>query len=118
MQIFVVRLFRIFLSLSLCLVIPVPADRDLFGDRLPNGSFTGALGRLVRREVDIVFTGFFMAHRVLQGFSLPWGTSLTLSYKKVNYMLEIGLSGTFFGQAPWKFLLDLSIKGSVESHCI
>uniref|UniRef100_A0A8W7PZ76 Uncharacterized protein n=1 Tax=Anopheles coluzzii TaxID=1518534 RepID=A0A8W7PZ76_ANOCL len=41
-------------------LIPVPADRDLFGDRLPNGSFTGALGRLVRREVDIVFTGFFI----------------------------------------------------------
>uniref|UniRef100_A0A182N1E0 DNA polymerase subunit gamma-1 n=1 Tax=Anopheles dirus TaxID=7168 RepID=A0A182N1E0_9DIPT len=41
-------------------VIHVPADRDLFGDRQPNGSFTGALGRLTRREVDIVFTGFFV----------------------------------------------------------
>ncbi|XP_058127690.1 uncharacterized protein LOC131291166 [Anopheles ziemanni] len=38
----------------------VPADKDLFGDRQPNGSFSGALGRLVRREVDIVFTGFFI----------------------------------------------------------
>ncbi|XP_049279416.1 uncharacterized protein LOC125761893 [Anopheles funestus] len=41
-------------------VVPVPADKELFGDRLPNGSFSGALGRLVRREVDIVFTGFFI----------------------------------------------------------
>uniref|UniRef100_A0A182K7I2 DNA polymerase subunit gamma-1 n=1 Tax=Anopheles christyi TaxID=43041 RepID=A0A182K7I2_9DIPT len=41
-------------------VIPVPGDRDMFGDRSPNGSFTGALGRLIRREVDIVFTGFFI----------------------------------------------------------
>ncbi|XP_050076371.1 uncharacterized protein LOC126563731 [Anopheles maculipalpis] len=41
-------------------VIQVPADKDLFGDRLPNGSFSGAIGRLVRREVDIVFTGFFI----------------------------------------------------------
>ncbi|XP_052899798.1 uncharacterized protein LOC128306358 isoform X2 [Anopheles moucheti] len=41
-------------------VVHVPADKDLFGDRLPNGSFSGALGRLVRREVDIVFTGFFI----------------------------------------------------------
>uniref|UniRef100_A0A182MF46 Ionotropic glutamate receptor L-glutamate and glycine-binding domain-containing protein n=1 Tax=Anopheles culicifacies TaxID=139723 RepID=A0A182MF46_9DIPT len=41
-------------------VVQVPADRELFGDRLPNGSFSGALGRLVRREVDIVFTGFFI----------------------------------------------------------
>uniref|UniRef100_A0A182QPN2 Ionotropic glutamate receptor L-glutamate and glycine-binding domain-containing protein n=1 Tax=Anopheles farauti TaxID=69004 RepID=A0A182QPN2_9DIPT len=41
-------------------VLDVPADRDLFGDRQPNGSFTGALGRLIRRDVDIVFTGFFV----------------------------------------------------------
>ncbi|XP_053678145.1 uncharacterized protein LOC128728542 [Anopheles nili] len=41
-------------------VLHVPADRHLFGDRLPNGSFSGALGRLIRREVDIVFTGFFI----------------------------------------------------------
>uniref|UniRef100_A0A182SE50 Ionotropic glutamate receptor L-glutamate and glycine-binding domain-containing protein n=1 Tax=Anopheles maculatus TaxID=74869 RepID=A0A182SE50_9DIPT len=41
-------------------VVQIPADKDLFGDRLPNGSFTGALGRLIRREVDIVFTGFFI----------------------------------------------------------
>uniref|UniRef100_A0A182J7B5 Ionotropic glutamate receptor L-glutamate and glycine-binding domain-containing protein n=1 Tax=Anopheles atroparvus TaxID=41427 RepID=A0A182J7B5_ANOAO len=41
-------------------VVHVPADKDLFGYRQPNGSFSGALGRLVRREVDIVFTGFFV----------------------------------------------------------
>uniref|UniRef100_A0A182W543 DNA polymerase subunit gamma-1 n=1 Tax=Anopheles minimus TaxID=112268 RepID=A0A182W543_9DIPT len=41
-------------------VVQIPADKELFGDRLPNGSFSGALGRLVRREVDIVFTGFFI----------------------------------------------------------
>ncbi|XP_052873208.1 uncharacterized protein LOC128278515 [Anopheles cruzii] len=41
-------------------VIHVPADSDLFGDRLPNGTFTGAIGRVVRHQTDIVFTGFFI----------------------------------------------------------
>uniref|UniRef100_A0A182PVA5 DNA polymerase subunit gamma-1 n=1 Tax=Anopheles epiroticus TaxID=199890 RepID=A0A182PVA5_9DIPT len=42
---------------------PDVTARDLFCKVLnvtTNGSFTGALGRLIRREVDIVFTGFFI----------------------------------------------------------
>ena len=31
-------------------------------------------------------------------------------------MLEIGLYGTLFGQAPWTFLLDLSNKSAIESN--
>ena len=32
------------------------------------------------------------------------------------HMLEIGLYGTLFGQAPWKFLLVLSNKNAIESN--
>ena len=31
-------------------------------------------------------------------------------------MMEIGFYGTLFGQAPWKFLLDLTNKSAIESN--
>ena len=37
-----------------------------------------------------------------------------LSYEL--HMLEIGLYGTLFGQAPWKFILDLSNRDTIESN--
>ncbi|KNC30647.1 hypothetical protein FF38_11698 [Lucilia cuprina] len=35
-------------------------DDDFFGARLENGSFNGALGRMIRNETDITMTGFFV----------------------------------------------------------
>ena len=31
-------------------------------------------------------------------------------------MIEIGLYGTLFGQAYWKFLFDLSNKSAIDSN--
>lgn len=39
---------------------PISRDGHYFGNILPNGSFTGALGRVSRRETDIAITGFFI----------------------------------------------------------
>ncbi|EDW15406.1 uncharacterized protein Dmoj_GI24813 [Drosophila mojavensis] len=35
-------------------------DDEFFGGRLPNGSYTGGVGRAHRRELDVIFAGFFI----------------------------------------------------------
>ncbi|XP_067645527.1 glutamate receptor [Eurosta solidaginis] len=48
-------------------------DEDFYGSRTPNGTFNGAIGRIVRFEVDIVMSGFFIKHYLTRevGFSSP-----------------------------------------------
>lgn len=41
-------------------VIQKPDSVDPFGYRLPNGSFTGTLGRLIAKKSDLALTGFFI----------------------------------------------------------
>ncbi|XP_030371049.1 uncharacterized protein LOC115621523 [Scaptodrosophila lebanonensis] len=42
-------------------------DDEFFGGRLDNGSFSGAIGRVHRHELDIVFAGFFIKDYLTRG---------------------------------------------------
>ncbi|XP_073819961.1 uncharacterized protein [Musca autumnalis] len=44
-------------------------DDEFFGSRLENGSFNGALGRLMRQETDICLTGFFVKDYLANGIT-------------------------------------------------
>ncbi|XP_065354468.1 uncharacterized protein Ir100a [Calliphora vicina] len=48
-------------------------DDDFFGARLENGSYNGALGRLIRNETDIAMSGFFVKDYLTRDvhFSVP-----------------------------------------------
>ena len=61
-----------------------------------------------------------MVEKKFAGFSRDSHTCWLLSYLFLMgnelHIMEIGLYGTLFGQARWKFLLDLSNKGAVKSN--
>ncbi|XP_054747614.1 uncharacterized protein LOC129253325 [Anastrepha obliqua] len=48
-------------------------DNDFFGARTKNGSYSGAIGRMVRFETDIILTGFFIKDYLTRklAFSAP-----------------------------------------------
>ena len=65
----------------------------------------------------VYFDCVFVLHETISMCShscrtLPW---LFLIGSELH-MLQIGLYGTLFWQAPCKFLLDLSFKGSIDSN--
>ncbi|XP_053668387.1 uncharacterized protein LOC128718793 [Anopheles marshallii] len=93
-------------------VVHVPADRDLFGDRLPNGSFSGALGRLVRREVDIVFTGFFIKDYATRNIDFTAGLysdAVCCLVKKASRIPEALLPLYIFPGDIWALLCLLGL---------
>lgn len=49
-------------------------DNDAFGFRLPNGSFTGTLGRLIRHQSDLALTGFFIKDYLTRGIEFTAAT--------------------------------------------
>ncbi|ETN67596.1 hypothetical protein AND_000585 [Anopheles darlingi] len=98
-------------------VIHVPADADLFGDRMPNGSFTGAMGRLVRREVDIVFTGFFIKDyftRDLEFTASVYSDAVCCLVRKARRIPEYLLPLYIFPADIWAMLVGL---GALCSLC-
>lgn len=48
-----------FFSLSAA-VLQQPDSIDQYGSKLPNGTFTGCLGRIVYKQSDLVAIGFFI----------------------------------------------------------
>ncbi|XP_059607719.1 uncharacterized protein LOC132255633 [Phlebotomus argentipes] len=51
------RALRVFMNFTAIFQQP---DGDMFGYKLPNGSFTGTLGRISTRKSDLALTGFFV----------------------------------------------------------
>uniref|UniRef100_A0A2M4BFM9 Putative glutamate-gated kainate-type ion channel receptor subunit glur5 n=1 Tax=Anopheles marajoara TaxID=58244 RepID=A0A2M4BFM9_9DIPT len=97
-------------------VIHVPADADLFGDRMPNGSFTGAMGRLVRREVDVVFTGFFIKDyftRDLEFTASVYSDAVCCLVRKARRIPEYLLPLYIFPADIWAMLVGLGVLCSV-----
>ncbi|XP_055842748.1 uncharacterized protein LOC129909700 [Episyrphus balteatus] len=43
-----------------CKLILQKPDDDFFGYHLPNGSYSGAIGKAIRYETDLILTGFFV----------------------------------------------------------
>uniref|UniRef100_A0A182YK55 Ionotropic glutamate receptor L-glutamate and glycine-binding domain-containing protein n=1 Tax=Anopheles stephensi TaxID=30069 RepID=A0A182YK55_ANOST len=93
-------------------LVQVPADKELFGDRLPNGSFSGALGRLVRREVDIVFTGFFIkdySTREIEFTAGLYSDAVCCLVKKASRIPEALLPLYIFPADIWSLLCVLGL---------
>ncbi|XP_055615251.1 uncharacterized protein LOC129761552 [Toxorhynchites rutilus septentrionalis] len=96
--------------------IRIPPDRDLFGDRLPNGSFNGALGRLSRHKSDIAFVGFFIKDYFSTGTEFTTGMysdELCCLVKKASRVPEYLLPVTIFPPDVWLLLFFMGIVFTV-----
>ncbi|XP_058448671.1 uncharacterized protein LOC131428640 [Malaya genurostris] len=87
--------------------IRLPPDKDNFGVRLPNGSFNGAVGRLIRHESDIAFVGFFIKDYFSRDIEFTTGVyadELCCLVKKASRVPEYLLPITIFPPELWGLL--------------
>ncbi|XP_058063501.1 uncharacterized protein LOC131213476 [Anopheles bellator] len=97
-------------------VIHVPADSDLFGDRLPNGTFTGAIGRVLRHQADIVFTGFFIKDYLARDLAFSaslYSDAVCCLVRKASRIPEYLLPLFIFPADIWAMLCLLGIVCSL-----
>ncbi|XP_062539171.1 uncharacterized protein LOC134207472, partial [Armigeres subalbatus] len=89
---------------------------DDFGFKLPNGSFNGVLGRLSRRESDIVFVGYFIKDYFSYDTEFTAGIytdELCCLVKKASRIPDYLLPITIFPADVWGFLFLTGIVCSV-----
>ncbi|XP_039947517.1 uncharacterized protein LOC126750837 isoform X2 [Bactrocera neohumeralis] len=110
-------------------------DAGFFGTRSKNGSYNGALGRMIRFEMDIILAGFFIKDYLTRdiGFTSPVYTDELCCYvKKASRIpqsilplfavnIDIWISFIFVGMLTpfiWMLLrrvnLSVATKGSVS----
>nr|XP_019565581.2 uncharacterized protein LOC109433597 [Aedes albopictus] len=90
----------------------LPPDKDQFGFKLPNGSFNGVLGRLSRRESDIVFVGYFIKDYFTRDTEFTTGIytdELCCLVRKASRIPEYLLPITIFPADLWGLLFLMGI---------
>ncbi|EAT32698.1 AAEL015078-PA [Aedes aegypti] len=90
----------------------LPPDKDQFGFKLPNGSFNGVLGRLSRRESDIVFVGYFIKDYFTRDTEFTAGIyvdELCCLVRKASRIPEYLLPITIFPADLWGLLFLMGI---------
>ncbi|XP_055522490.1 uncharacterized protein LOC129716681 [Wyeomyia smithii] len=88
--------------------IRLPPDKDNFGVRLPNGSYNGAIGRLLRRESDVCFVGFFVKDYFTRDIEFTTGVyadEMCCLVKKASRVPEYLLPITIFPADLWSLLV-------------
>ncbi|XP_062539174.1 uncharacterized protein LOC134207475 [Armigeres subalbatus] len=90
----------------------LPPDKEGFGYKLPNGSFNGVIGRLLRRESDIAFVGFFIKDYFSRDIEFTTGIytdELCCLVKKASRVPEYLLPITIFPGDLWGLLFVMGI---------
>ncbi|XP_053699342.1 uncharacterized protein LOC128746318 [Sabethes cyaneus] len=88
--------------------IRLPIDKDNFGVRLANGTYNGAIGRLVRRESDVSFVGFFVKDyftRDIEFTSGVYADEMCCLVKKSSRIPEYLVPITIFPPELWSLLV-------------
>nr|XP_019562906.2 uncharacterized protein LOC109431157 [Aedes albopictus] len=94
----------------------LPPDKDQFGFKLPNGSFNGVIGRLIRHESDITFVGFFIKDYFSRDIEFTTGIytdELCCLVKKASRVPEYLLPITIFPADLWALLFLTGIIFSI-----
>ncbi|KAL9695465.1 hypothetical protein quinque_014750 [Culex quinquefasciatus] len=87
-------------------------DQLDFGSLLPNGTFSGSLGRLSRRESDIAFVGFFIKDyfsRAVEFTAGVYNDELCCLVRKARRIPEYLLPFTIFPPGLWMLLLCMGL---------
>ncbi|XP_055591638.1 uncharacterized protein LOC129743594 [Uranotaenia lowii] len=95
-----------------CTVKRIKPDKALFGDRLPNGTFSGSIGRLGRHESDIAVVGFFIKDyfsRDIEFTSAVYTDELCCMVKKASRIPEYLLPITIFPPDLWALMVIMGI---------
>ncbi|XP_055522489.1 uncharacterized protein LOC129716680 [Wyeomyia smithii] len=82
-------------------------DKDNFGSLLPNGTFNGVIGRLMRHDSDITFVGFFIKDYFSRDIEFTAGVytdELCCLVKKASRVPEYLLPITIFPTDLWGLL--------------
>jgi hypothetical protein len=88
------------------------SDRDLFGFKLDNGSFNGALGRIIAHKSDMALTGYFIKDyltRDIEFTGAVYGDSLCVVVKKASKIPESILPLACFHPYLWTCLCMFTI---------
>ncbi|XP_063702530.1 glutamate receptor ionotropic, delta-2-like [Culicoides brevitarsis] len=83
-----------------------PRDGEFFGSQLPNGSFSGAIGRISRRETDFAMVGFFIKDYGTPelDFSTPlYSDQLCVVVKKAERIHAVEIPLLIFDTKLWIF---------------
>ncbi|XP_055591607.1 uncharacterized protein LOC129743573 [Uranotaenia lowii] len=94
----------------------LPPDSAMFGQRLPNGTFDGAIGRLTRHVTDIAFVGFFIKDyfsRDIEFTSALYTDEMCCLVKKASRIPEYLLPVTIFPTNLWSLLFAMGLVSAV-----
>ncbi|XP_053699343.1 uncharacterized protein LOC128746319 [Sabethes cyaneus] len=96
--------------------IHLPPDKNNFGSLLPNGTFDGVIGRLMRHKSDVSFVGFFIKDyfsREIEFTSGVYTDELCCLVKKASRVPEYLLPITIFPPDLWGLLFLMGIVCSI-----
>uniref|UniRef100_A0A2Y9D4M1 Ionotropic glutamate receptor L-glutamate and glycine-binding domain-containing protein n=1 Tax=Stomoxys calcitrans TaxID=35570 RepID=A0A2Y9D4M1_STOCA len=108
-------------------------DKDYFGERLPNGSYNGAIGSILDNSIDICFTGFFVKDYFTRDISFSvamYEDNLCIYIRKaqrvpdyllpifaVHFNVWIGFIGiAFLLSLIWAMLRGLTLALNIYSY--